>query len=46
MPRTNPLATAKTLELVDLMLESTELWIIHCNMDRDAGEIAYNNIFK
>ena len=46
MPRTNPPATAKTLELVDRLLETCELWIIHCNMDRDAGEIAYNNIFK
>ena len=46
MPRNNPLATAKTLELVDRLLESAELWIIHCNMDENAGEIAYNNIFK
>ena len=46
MPRTNPLAAAKTLELVDLMLEVCELWIIHCNMDMDAGEIAYKSIFK
>lgn len=46
IPLTNPLATAKTLELVDRLLESTELWIIHCNMDSDAGEIAYKNILK
>ena len=46
MPRTNPLATAKTLELVNRLMETCELWIVHCNMDESAGEVAYKSIFK
>ncbi len=46
MPRTNPLATAKTLELIDKLLSECSLWIIHCNMDKNAGEIIYKEIFE
>ena len=46
MPRTNPQATLKTLELIDRLLSSCQLWIIHCNMDENAGEIAYKSIFE
>ncbi len=46
MPIKNPQAVTKTMELIDRLLSGCELWIIHCNMDENAGEIAYNNIFK
>ncbi len=46
MPRTNPIATANTIALIDKLLSTTELWVIHCNMDENAGEIAYKSIIK
>lgn len=46
MPRTNPMATAKTIELIDKLLASCKLWVIHCNLDKNAGEIAYKTIIK
>ena len=45
MPRFNPIATAKTMELIDRLLSSVKLWVIHCNMDADAGKTAYKHIF-
>ncbi|MBQ6847303.1 MAG: hypothetical protein IJO62_00095 [Clostridia bacterium] len=46
MPKTNPEALIKTMELADRLLSQTEVWIIHCNLDKNAGEIAYKSIFK
>ncbi len=46
MPLKNPEALLKTMELIDKLLSETETWIIHCNMDENAGEIAYKSIFK
>ncbi len=46
MPTKDTDAVTKTMELIDRLLSGCELWIIHCNMDENAGEIVYNNIFK
>ncbi len=46
MPKTNPMAIQKTMELIDKLLSDAKLWIIHCNKDENAGEIVYNQIFK
>lgn len=46
MPRKNPEATIKTMTLIDRLLTVSKLWIIHCNKDENAGEIAYKSIFK
>jgi len=44
MPK-DPVALMKTLELVDRLINSCELWIIHCNMDIESAEVAYGAIF-
>ncbi len=46
IPRHNPQIAMKALELIDRLLSVCELWTIHCNMDSDAGEIIYKQIFK
>lgn len=46
MPTHDPQAVTKTMELIERLLSGCELWVIHCNMDVNAGEIAYNSIFK
>lgn len=43
---TNPMALTLTMQLVDKLLSNCDLWIIHCNMDENAGKIAYNTIFN
>ncbi len=45
MPR-DPAAVMKTMQLADRLLSCCKLWIIHCNMDDNAGEIAYKLIFE
>lgn len=45
MPK-DRLAVVKTMELIDRLLNCCNLWIIHCNMDENAGELAYKAIFK
>ena len=45
MPK-NPLAVMKTLQLVDRLLSCCNFWIIHCNMENEAAEVAYNAIFN
>lgn len=45
MPQNNPMAVVSTMQLIDKLLNSCNLWIIHCNMDENAGEIAYKAIF-
>ncbi len=45
MPK-DPIAVTKTMELIDRLLSNCSLWIIHCNMDENAGKIAYKQIFN
>lgn len=45
MPK-DPMAAVKTMQLIDRLLSYCNLWIIHCNMDEDAGKIAYKAIFN
>lgn len=44
MPQ-NPIAVMKTMELIDRLLSCCNLWKIHCNMEDQAAEVAYNTIF-
>lgn len=44
MPK-DPIAVMNTMQLIDRLLDSCSLWIIHCNMDISAAETAYNAIF-
>ncbi len=41
-----PAAALKTLELLDKLLNSVEIWVIKCNTDISAAKTAYNSIFK
>ena len=45
MPK-DPVAVAKTIELSNRLLNCCDLWIIHCNMEKDAAKVAYNTIFN
>ena len=45
MPK-DPVAVANTMTLIDRLLSCTDLWIIHCNMEPEAAEIAYNTIIN
>ena len=45
MPK-DPVAVANTMTLIDRLLSCTDLWIIHCNMEPSAAEVAYNTIFE
>ena len=42
----NPVALMNTMKLVDRLLSCCDFWIIHCNMEPEAAEIAYNTIFE
>ena len=44
MPQ-NPVAVMDTMMLVDRLLSCCNFWIIHCNMESEAAEVAYNTIF-
>jgi len=44
MPK-DPIAVMKTMELIDRLLSCCNLWKIHCNMEDEAAEVAYNTIF-
>ena len=44
MPK-DPAAIAATLQLINRLLDSVQLWEIRCNMDIDAAKTAYNAIF-
>lgn len=41
----DPVALATTLSLVDKLLSSCKLWVIHCNMEPESAEVAYRTIF-
>ncbi|MBR7132016.1 MAG: hypothetical protein IKD04_00630 [Clostridia bacterium] len=43
MPK-DPIALACTINLIDRLLSSCKLWIIHCNMDISAAGVAYKAI--
>ena len=45
MPK-NPIAMMNTMQLIDRLLSCCDLWIIHCNMEPEAAEVAYNTIFN
>lgn len=45
MPK-DPVAVMKTMELINRLIHSCNLWKIHCNMNISAAETAYNTIFK
>lgn len=45
MPK-DPVALANTLKLVNRLINSCKLWIIHCNMEPESAKIAYEAIFK
>lgn len=44
MPK-DPAAMAATMQLINRLLDSVQLWEIQCNMDIDAAKTAYNAIF-
>lgn len=46
IPQGNPVAVMNTMQLIDRFLNSCKLWRIKCNMDSDAGAIAYKAIFE
>ena len=46
LPRNNPNAISKTLNLANMFLNNVTVWKIKCNMDISAAEVAYNTIFK
>ena len=45
MPK-DPVAVMNTMQLIDRLLSCTDLWIIHCNMEPEAAEVAYNAIIN
>lgn len=45
MPK-DSVAVANTMQLIDRLLSCCSIWKIHCNMDIQAAEIAYNAIFN
>ena len=45
MPK-DPMAVMKTIELINRLINSCKLWIIHCNMEPEAAEVAYKAIFN
>jgi len=45
MPR-DPSAMSKTIELVGMLLDCCDFWVIHCNMETEAAEVAYNTIIN
>ena len=44
MPK-NPVALAKTMELINRLINCCNFWQINCNMEPEAAEVAYNTIF-
>ncbi len=45
MPK-DPTAVMNTMQLINRLLESCNLWIIHCNMEPEAAQIAYDTIIN
>lgn len=45
MPK-DPIAVMNTMQLIDRLLSCCKLWKIHCNMEDEAANIAYNAIFR
>ena len=45
MPK-DPVAIMNTMQLIDRLLNCCNLWVIHCNMEPEAAEIAYNAIIN
>ena len=38
-------AVINTMMLVDRLINCCDFWVIHCNMEPDAAEVAYNTVF-
>lgn len=45
MPK-DPMAVMNTMKLIDRLLSCCNLWVIHCNMEPEAAEVAYNTIIN
>ncbi|MBE6761487.1 MAG: hypothetical protein E7551_04305 [Ruminococcaceae bacterium] len=45
MPK-DPMAVMNTMKLIDRLLSCCNLWIIHCNIEPEAAEVAYNTIIN
>ena len=45
MPK-DPIAIMNTMKLIDRLLDCCNLWIIHCNTEPEAAEVAYNAIIN
>lgn len=46
MPKENPMAIMKTIELINRLITSCKLWKINCNMEPEAAKVAYDTIFN
>lgn len=46
MPKDNGAKMLKTLELADVFVKNTTSYVMKCNMDISAAEVAYNGIVK
>ncbi len=42
----DPVQAAAVLGLVDRLVSSCRLWVIHCNMDISAAEVTYNTVIR
>ena len=42
----DPIGLTNTIELTNRLINSCELWIIHCNMEPESAKVAYEAIFK
>ena len=45
MPK-DPMAIMNTMKLIDRLLNRCSLWIIHCNMELESAQIAYDTIIN
>lgn len=41
----NSVALMNTMNLIDRLLSCCNIWVIYCNMEPEAAEVAYNTIF-
>ena len=42
----DPAALLKTMQLIDRLINSCQLWLIRCNMEPEAAQIAFQTIFN
>ena len=41
----SPMAVINAMSLIERLMSCCDLWVIHCNMEQEAAEIAYKTIF-